>query len=430
MSLRSLHCTNAWHAKSGGISVFYRALLQAAERHRREVVLVVPGDEDRLEEWSAYARIHHVRSPLAPLNPNYRIILPHRYLTRTTHIQGIMRREQPDLIEICDKYSLIYLAGLARRRWVGGLKQRPTLVGHSCERMDQNMAVYLRRRATTTLFARLYLKWIYFAQFDHHLANSDYTADELREASRGHLVRRGVWVMSPGVDTGAFSPRMRDERLREGLLREAGGTADSVLLFYSGRLAPEKNLELLPPLMAALSSRGGRDFRLLVAGEGILRERLERDLAGAAPGRCRLLGHVDSRERLAAMLASSDVFVHPNPQEPFGIAPLEAMASGVPLVAPNTGGVLSYASPDTAWLVRAEAREFAEAVREAASPGPERAERVRLARLRAENFSWVRVTARCFELYDELHAITQSGTARGIPPLFYSTDGNWLGIEV
>ena len=64
-------------------------------------------------------------------------------------------------------------------------------------------------------------------------------------------------------------------------------------------------------------------------------------------------GHVDARA-LARLYASCDVFVHPNPREPFGIGPLEAMASGVPLVLPAAGGVLSYANADNAWLARAD----------------------------------------------------------------------------
>jgi alpha-1,6-mannosyltransferase len=51
------------------------------------------------------------------------------------------------------------------------------------------------------------------------------------------------------------------------------------------------------------------------------------------------LGYIADRELLADILANCDVFLHPNPHEPFGIAPLEAMASRLALVAPDSGGV-------------------------------------------------------------------------------------------
>lgn len=425
MSAKTLHLTNAWHGKSGGIATFYRALLGAAAAHRREVALLVPGEEDRLEEWNAYARIWHVRAPAAPFNGSYRMILPHRYLTGATHMQNILRREQPDLIEMCDKYSLPYLAGLIRRNLVGGLR-RPALVAHSCERMDHNVSAYLMSGAGGRLLARLYMKWIYFAQFDHHVTNSAHTAEELREAARGHLVKRGVWVMPPGVDTETFHPGAYCRETRRRLLERAGGNADSTLLFYSGRLAPEKNLRLLPQLLHLLrASRPERDWRLAVAGDGILRAELEAQFQELAPGAARFLGHVPSREELARTLASADVFVHPNPREPFGIAPLEAMAAGTPLAAPDTGGVLTYADASTAWLVPARPAAFAAAVSDAAR-GP----RTAAARLRACHYSWPLVTARCFELYDELTALSRSAPSRGIAPDFYSTPGNWLGREI
>jgi alpha-1,6-mannosyltransferase len=426
MNAKTLHLTNAWHAQSGGIATFYRALLSAAQEHRREVVLLVPAGEDRLEEWNPYARIWHVRAPLAPLNRSYRLILPHRYLTASTHIQSILRREQPDLVEICDKYSLPYLAGLLRRNLVPGLRHRPALAGHSCERMDRNVEAYLTRGPAGRLLARLYMKWIYFAQFDHHLANSAHTAAELADAARGHLVPRGVWLMPPGVDTATFHPARRDEATRRRLLRMAGGNPDSVLLFYSGRLAPEKNLPLLPALLHLLTTAGdGPDYRLIIAGDGILRAQLEEQCRRLAPGATAFLGHIASRDELAGLLASADVFVHPNPHEPFGIAPLEAMAAGVPVVAPDTGGVRTYADPSTAWLAPARPHAFAQSVRQA-----RRGEITVRARQRAEDYSWPRVTARCFELYDELCALTRALPGRGLRPAFSSTPGNWLGMEV
>ena len=62
---------------------------------------------------------------------------------------------------------------------------------------------------------------------------------------------------------------------------------------------------------------------------------------GPLTGRVWLCGNLD-RETLATFYASADVFVHPNPREPFGIGPLEAMSSGVPVVMPAAGGVLEY----------------------------------------------------------------------------------------
>ena len=64
------------------------------------------------------------------------------------------------------------------------------------------------------------------------------------------------------------------------------------------------------------------------------------------------------------LLANADAFIHPNPREPFGIAPLEAMASGLPLVAPSSGGVMSYATEESAWLAPPDPENYARRIQE------------------------------------------------------------------
>jgi glycosyltransferase involved in cell wall biosynthesis len=123
-----------------------------------------------------------------------------------------------------------------------------------------------------------------------------------------------------------------------------------------------------------------------------------------APGRVRLLGHVGDRERLADLYANCDALVHPNPREPLGLAPLEAMASGLPVVVPNSGGVLSYASAGNCWLAPPTGAAFASTVRELFADDRARRDRVERALATAEQFSWPFVTARYFGLYDRIFA--------------------------
>ncbi len=74
------------------------------------------------------------------------------------------------------------------------------------------------------------------------------------------------------------------------------------------------------------------------------------------------LDHERRRDRLATLFANVDAFLHPNPREPFGIAPLEAMAAGTPLVAPNSGGVTAYAHAGNAWLSEPTGEGFARSI--------------------------------------------------------------------
>jgi hypothetical protein len=93
-----------------------------------------------------------------------------------TALQRILKSEQADLVEVSDKYSINYLAGLLRTRRLPGVRLRPAVVGMSHERMDENVAAYLSSSEISRRFCDWYMKWIYFPMFDHHITVSDHTA--------------------------------------------------------------------------------------------------------------------------------------------------------------------------------------------------------------------------------------------------------------
>jgi alpha-1,6-mannosyltransferase len=417
--VKTLHLTSAWHETSGGIATFYRELIAAANRHGHEIRLVVPAAEDRIEEVGPCGRIYHLAAPVAPLNKSYRVLYPSQFLRAGSKIQRILIDERPELVEICDKYNLNYLGGLLRLRLMEQVDIRPVVIGLSCERMDDNIAAYLGLGALGRIFARLYMHWLYFPMFDHHITVSDHTAAELVPAAQGHPVSRSVWVRPMGVDTARFSPARRSESKRAPLLQSCGGDSATALLLYAGRLAPEKNLGLLIDLIEGLPEQ---HFKLLIAGQGMEREKLERQTRARVPDRVHFLGHIGDRDELADLYANCDVFLHPNPNEPFGIAPLEAMASGLALVAPNAGGVSSYADLSNAWTVEPTGAAFAKAVVEAAFDTDLRRRKTEAALATASRFAWPNAAAVYLRLYAEIHQRHQGGAPTpGMEPAFIST---------
>jgi alpha-1,6-mannosyltransferase len=426
--VKTFHLTNAWHPSSGGIGTMYKALFEAANREGQPMRLVVPSGETRVEEIGDFGLVYHLESPRAPFDPDYRVLYPTRFLFPRTELRRILNREQPDLIEVSDKYTMPYLAGLLRTRRLPGVRFRPTTVGLSCERMDENMFAYVTAGAAAQRFCRWYMKSIYFPMFDHHITVSNHTAGELIEASRGHKVQRGIWVEPMGVDCDLFTPARKSEEVRRRLLVQVPGGGERMILFYAGRLAPEKNLALLLDTMRLLDPRC---CLLCIAGDGLLLETLRRDCAEDRLPNVAFLGHVADRELLAAYYASANAFLHPNPREPFGIAPLEAMSAGLALVAPNSGGVTSYANPGNAWLVDPNAEAFAAAVREIRAWPDRTARRTAQARATAEEFRWSNMAGRYLRLYREIHELTQG---RRLHPTMaartYSTPGDWWGRDI
>src|SRR5215472_1931478 len=319
MAIKTLHITNSYHPTSGGIRTFYNALLNAANHHRRPVRIVVPGANTSIQEVGEFGRIYSVAAPRVPIiDSRYRWMLPHTYAwAYDSPIRRILAIECPDLVEVCDKFWLVYLSGVLRRRWIPGVPV-PVIVGLTCERLDHNMSVYVSASRAARVACHRYMRQCYVPRFDFHIAASEYIATEVRQLLPERM--RGRLYVSPmGVDFAALSDTQDITAVRPELLRQIGGNASSVLLLYAGRLSKEKNLAILPLVLARLAAVPHSDYRLLFAGEGPCAGELRYSLERVAPGRSLLLGHC-SAERLKALYRAADVFIHPNPREPFGIA--------------------------------------------------------------------------------------------------------------
>lgn len=138
----------------------------------------------------------------------------------------------------------------------------------------------------------------------------------------GHAGINNLRVVSRGVDTGLFNPSFRSEELRASW---AVQPTDTVLLSV-GRLAVEKNLQLLIRTYYA-AKLTKPTTKLVVVGDGPLRPQLEQDCPSAI-----FVGTKNGLE-LAQHYASADVFVFPSLSETFGNVTIEAMSSGLAVVA-------------------------------------------------------------------------------------------------
>ena len=130
--MKSVHITNYSHKNSGGISTSYNNLLAAAERHRRHVALIVPGETESVEMVNEFAKIYYVTAKYSPVfDTRYRIIMPWQYMMADSVIRKILLEEKPDLIEVTDKYTLSLLGVMIRTNNFMKLG-RPVIVHFSC----------------------------------------------------------------------------------------------------------------------------------------------------------------------------------------------------------------------------------------------------------------------------------------------------------
>lgn len=428
MPIKSVHITNYYHKNSGGISTTYNKLLEGANRHRRLVRLIVPGAESHVEEVGEFGRVYYVKAGYSPVfDRRYRILMPwNTYIFDNSPIKKILRDEMPDIIEIGEKYTLSLMAGLIRKGIMNVSAKRPLLVHFSCERMDDNVGAFISDGRISKWFSRAFIRNYVFPMFDFHLTNSDYTAAELLEAvsSKTGLKQRArfmnfcwrllrsakppaherVFVNQCGVDVETFTASRKNAQKRKHILSENGFPEAAKLLLYAGRISPEKNVALLPKIMEMLAKDGDSDFRLLIAGAGPNQDWLAAECEKVATGKVRMLGQINNPEELADLFANCEAFVHPNPREPFGITPLEAMASGLPVAVPNSGGVLSYANNENAWLSEPDAKCFSEAIRDIFSDDAKRQSKIRCALETSGKYNWETSIANIFGLYDKMFA--------------------------
>jgi alpha-1,6-mannosyltransferase len=197
--------------------------------------------------------------------------------------------------------------------------------------------------------ARRYAAHLY-AQFDLVLA-----------PSRAMLAHLHDWGVSQarhqplGVDTAVFTPQRRSTHWRASL----GLPADARLLVYTGRFAPEKNL----PTLVAATERLGAPHWLIAVGAGAQAPRGARVIA---------LAPIRDPATLGSLLASADVFVHAGAQETFGLAALEALACGLPVVARAAEGLAELVDANVGRGVASDtATAFAEAIADVLARDPQ-----------------------------------------------------------
>ena len=141
------------------------------------------------------------------------------------------------------------------------------------------------------------------------------------------IPRVDVW--RKGIDTERFDPKFKDRRMRKVM---SDNNPDDFLMVYVGRLGAEKRIKDVRDILEKMPNA-----RFAVVGKGPQKEELEKYFEGT---KTVFLGQ-RSGDELSQAFASADTFIMPSDSETLGFVVLESMASGVPVVAANAGGIPS-----------------------------------------------------------------------------------------
>lgn len=373
---------------SGGIRTTMRHLADGYAAHGHEVVQVVPGAGDSIVA-APFGRVITVRAPEVP-GTGYRVI------AEPWRVAKVLARIEPDRLEVHDRLTLRGLGRWARRAGVPSL-----VVSH--ERLDRVARQWLPAAARSFVPVERFADRSNTAlagAFDTVLCTTAWAAEEIARLAVRNLVQVPL-----GVDLDGFHPTRRDDALRA----ELGLAPDEALLVLASRLSSEKRPDLAVQGLAELRRRGAR-AHLVVAGDGASRTSLTR-LADGLP--VTFLGFVPDRARMAALLATADVVIAPGPVETFGLAALEALASGTPVVAHRGSALREMLTPQCGVAVAGSGWTVADGVEHVLALDP--VARRRAARDRAERFPWadtVRGFLRAHRLPHRVDGPCAAGTPR------------------
>jgi alpha-1,6-mannosyltransferase len=377
-----LDITEFYGETTGGIRTYLRqkALYVEALSNLRQV-LVLPGPRDALSQGEG-VRCYRLQGPRVPTQDPYRFMLA----TRTN--RRIALHERPDVIEVGSPGFVPWIVRLAAR----GLEIPVVAFYHS---NFPRVFSPFPERATAVGRAMFDLAWRYARIIDRHFAHtivsSEFVANDLRRAGIDRVTRIPL-----GVDLAHFRPSRRP---RGHDVRAAYGLPDGPLAAFVGRFSHEKELDVLLDGWREAHRRTGA--LLALVGDGPMRARLVAQADGAPW--VRFLPYEKDRDRLADLLAAIDLFVAPSSNETFGLAPLEALASGTPVLSADRGGIAEQVAASGAGACFASGESHSLAEEAVLLLRSDLAGLGLKARAYAEkDHSWESVFDRIFALYDSV----------------------------
>jgi len=317
--------TEAFLPQVNGVTNSVLRLLEFCKAQGHDVLIIAPESEGAPSEYLGY-KIKHV--PSISMKKLIPMAVPKKYL------EPLLEGFAPDVIHLASPIFLgHYVARIARKMGI------PTVSVYQTD-----IAGFARHYGLTIAHNTL-KKWVsrIHQATDITLAPSKWACRDLEQSGV-----KNVRLWKRGVDLVNFTPARRDESLRANI---AGGKK-KLIVGYVGRIANEKRIDDLKILDEQ------DDIQLVIVGDGPAAPRVKRELPGA-----RFVGYQSGTE-LARYVASFDIFVHTGKHETFCQGIQEALASGVPVIGPDTGGPVDLIEHGVTGLLidTADAHELLEAV--------------------------------------------------------------------
>lgn len=299
--------TESFLPKVDGIVIVLRHFLEYLAREKHEALVFAPAGGPAIY---ANARIIGLPAVQFFLYPELKLAPP------LMGIRKPLNEFQPDLIFLVNPASL-GLGGI----WEARRLEVPLVASYNTDLpgFAARMGMAYTQRSLWAFFRQVY------NQSDLVYAPSNFTKNQIES----HGFKR-VQVWNHGVDSHFYHPSKRSAKWRMSMME---GETHKSLILYVGRLAAEKRVDWLLPIL-----KENPGARLAIVGGGPSEASLRVQFQGTQTV---FTGYLHG-EDLAQAYASADIFAFPGANETFGMAVLEAMSSGLPVIVPDSGGVLDF----------------------------------------------------------------------------------------
>ena len=355
--------------ETDGVVTTYRNLLPRLADRGVEADVLVYGPEDGIEEFHGVRIVTHKPRIPIKIDPSRWIDLG-IYQSKTAWEVG---RRRYDLVHSGSPDPLgLFALSQAKRSNSPLVTVFHTALDHYVEIRYGKML----GDAAGKVFGNLMSRWLtwYYNQSDLILAPTREVRDELAE-----YLQPSIEILGRGVNMETFSPRFRTR------------TDNRVQAVYVGRVAPEKNLQLLVDVFS-----GRNDIDLTVVGDGPFLDEMKARLPLATyTGRL-------SGEDLSRAYANGDFFVFPSRTDTLGNVVLEAMSSGLPVVVSDAMGPKELVDEGVTGFVAADAAEFGRAMDRLATDADRRRAMGIAALESARARSWDSIAEQLIAYYDDV----------------------------
>lgn len=309
----------------GGIRVYLLEKQKYIRKYRKhdQHVIIVPGREEKIIEEDN-TKIVYLKAKPFPLNPTYPVTFSIK------KYQQVLEKEKPDIIEVGSPFISSWAAINHRKKY-----GTPIVIFFHTHFTETFLNVLPRNYQFLIKPILHHGGWSYirkvYNQFNLILAPSRKIKTMLEQEQINKVSQYKF-----GVDIDTFHPDKRDLDYR----KQIGASDKDIVFLFVGRLHLEKGIDII---LKSFQQLNKKNAFLLIAGDGNERQNVEK-FVKENPNSY-YTGFLKNREEMAKVYASSDILILPSTSETFGMVYVEALSSGIPIVAIKNSGIVDELDP-------------------------------------------------------------------------------------